>query len=251
MKKYILLAIWSLSASTLIGQTYDPQSDTWVCDDDLGRSVASSDGGVSRSEIDEEAIVGMFYYVWHGQHGTETKDNTRLVAANPENPAFGGWGSFHWGGKPVLGYYTGGTPYIVARHMQMLVDAGIDFYFFDVTNAYIYEAQVKTVMNEIDRRTRLGLKSPKLVFTTHSSSASTVTSIYNAFYTNAGRGEEPFHVPLQLGMGHRSPKVVVAGQLSSGHWHCQRQGGTNLGQRGTTPVLEDRKELSQWETTCL
>ncbi|MCR4920784.1 MAG: hypothetical protein K5945_03630 [Bacteroidaceae bacterium] len=168
-----------------LAQDFDPQSDTWVCVDELGRNVATSDEGVSRTDIDETSVIGMFYYVWHGQHGAETKDNTRLVAANPENPAFGGWGSFHWGGKPALGYYTGGTPYIVARHMQMLVDAGIDFYFFDVTNAYTYDEQVKVVMKEIDRRTQLGLRSPKLAFLTRSSSVAVVTNLYNAFYANA------------------------------------------------------------------
>ena len=182
-RRHLFLLTLLLGTLCANAQDTDPQSDTWVCVDELGRNVASSDEGVSRTDIDEEAIIGMFYYVWHGQHGAETKDNTRLVAANPENPAFGGWNSFHWGGKPALGYYTGGTPYIVARHMQMLVDAGIDFYFFDVTNAFTYDDQVKVVMKEIDRRTSLGLRSPKLVFTTHSSSPQTVTSLYNTFYS--------------------------------------------------------------------
>ncbi len=177
----ILLLLLSLPAKA---QTFDPQSDTWVCVDELGRNVASSDDGAT-CEIDEKALVGMFYYVWHGQHGTETKDITRLLEANPENPAFGEWQTFHWGGKPALGYYTGGTAFIVARHMQMLVDAGIDFYFFDVTNAYTYVENVKVVMKEIDRRTALGLRSPKLAFMTHSSSAATVTNLYNSFYKNS------------------------------------------------------------------
>ncbi len=180
----LLLLSFLLTPVFCLAQDFDPQCDTWVCVDDLGRNVASSDEGVTRSDIDEEGVIGMFYYVWHGQHGAETKDNTRLVAQNPENPAFGGWNSFHWGGKPALGYYTGGTPYIVARHMQMLVDAGIDFYFFDVTNAFTYDDNVRVVMREIDRRTALGLKSPKLAFLTRSSSVAVVTSLYNTFYSN-------------------------------------------------------------------
>ena len=185
MRQTILTLLGLLPALLpLAAQDYDPQSDTWVCVDELGRNVASSDEGVTRTDIDEDAIIGMFYYIWHGQHGTETKDNTRLVAANPENPNFGAWNTFHWGGKPALGYYTGGTPYIVARHMQMLVDAGIDFYFFDVTNSYTYDDNVRVVMKEIDRRTQLGLKSPKLAFLTRSSSVSVVTKLYETFYSN-------------------------------------------------------------------
>lgn len=186
MKKNLaILCCLLCSLTSLHSQDYDPGSDTWVCVDDLGRNVASSDKGVSRTELDTEAQMGMFYYIWHGQHGTETQDITRLLEKDPDNPAFGGWQTFHWGGKPVLGYYRGGTPYIVARHMQMLVDAGIDFYFFDVTNAFTYDDNVKVVMKEIDRRTNLGLKSPKLAFVTHSSSSQTVTNLYNSFYSKA------------------------------------------------------------------
>ncbi len=180
--RLLILAVFLAGTLRSAAQTNAPQSDTWVCTDDLGRVVASSDEGVSRTDMDEEAVIGMFYFLSQGQHGAETKDITRIVAANPETPAFGPWNAPHWGGKPALGYYTSGTPYIVARHMQMLVDAGIDFYFFDVTNAYTYDDQFKVVMKEIDRRTQLGLRSPKLVFTTHAGSANVVTHLYNNYY---------------------------------------------------------------------
>ena len=182
--RLLILAVFLAGTLRSAAQTNAPQSDTWVCTDDLGRVVASSDEGVSRTDMDEEAVIGMFYFLSQGQHGAETKDITRIVAANPETPAFGPWNAPHWGGKPALGYYTSGTPYIVARHMQMLVDAGIDFYFFDVTNAYTYDDQFKVVMKEIDRRTQLGLRSPKLVFTTHAGSANVVTHLYNNYYAN-------------------------------------------------------------------
>lgn len=177
--------IWlSFIHMTAEAQNIDVHSDTWVCNDGLNRVVASSDRGVTRTKIDSTCSVGIFYYIWHGQHGAEIKDITRLLEKDPDNPAWGSAGQFHWGGKPALGYYEGGDKFIVAKHMQMLVDAGVDFYFFDVTNAYTYDAQVQVVMNEIDRRTKLGLKSPKLVFCTHSSTVNTVTSLYNKWYVN-------------------------------------------------------------------
>lgn len=185
-KKYLWASLClSLHFQIANAQTLDVQSDTWVCNDGLNRVVASSDRGVTRTKIDSTAQVGIFYYIWHGQHGAEIKDITRLLEKDPDNPAWGGSGQFHWGGKPALGYYEGGDKFIVAKHMQMLVDAGIDFYFFDVTNAFTYDTQVQVVMNEIDRRTKLGLKSPKLVFCTHSSTVQTVTALYNKWYANS------------------------------------------------------------------
>lgn len=164
-------------------QTIDTWSDTWVCDDELGRTVASADAGVEREGTDSSALFGMFYYVWHGQHGAEVKDNTLLVAANPENPAWGDPGQFHWGGRPALGYYKGGNSFVVAKHMQMLADAGIDFWFFDVTNGWTYDDNVKVVMAEIDRRSMLGLKTPKLAYLTASGTANVVRHLYETFYS--------------------------------------------------------------------
>ena len=174
----------AMMAASAYAQTLNVMSDTWVCCDGLGRNVASSDLGIARAKKDSVCQVGMFYYVWHGQHGAEIKDITRLLEKNPESPEWGGVGQFHWGGKPALGYYQGGDKYIVAKHMQMLMDAGVDFYFFDVTNAFTYDAQVQVVINEIDRRTNLGLPSPKLAFCCHSGTANVVTYLYKKWYSN-------------------------------------------------------------------
>lgn len=165
---------------TTAQQSLSEQYDTWVCHDGLGRTVVTSDDGVI--PFDNECQVGIFYYLWHGQHGDEIKDITRLLEANPDNPAWGSENQFHWGGKPALNYYKGGDTFIVARHMQMLMDAGVDFYFFDVTNAFDYPTQVQVVMNEIDRREKLGLRTPKLVFTLHSNCKTTMETIYERWY---------------------------------------------------------------------
>ncbi len=187
------LAVALAAATTALAQGVDVMSDTWVCCDGLGRNVASSDQGVTRAQKDTACRVGMFYYVWHGQHGEEVKDITRLLEQNPESPAWGAEGQFHWGGKPALGYYKGGDRYIVAKHMQMLVDAGVDFYFFDVTNAFTYDDQVQVVLDEIDRRTRLGLPAPKLAFCCHSGTANVVTHLYNKWYKDAANDKYWFY----------------------------------------------------------
>jgi hypothetical protein len=163
----------------------EPQSDTWVAVDALGRNVATADSGVTRNSIDNECSIGMFYYLWQGQHGAEVKDITKLLNENPDNPHWGALQQFHWGGEPLLGYYKGGDPFIIAKHMQMLMDAGIDYYFFDVTNAVIYADNVKAVMREIDRRQALGLRTPKLAFMTHSDGTNTLKKLYNTFYNDS------------------------------------------------------------------
>lgn len=170
--------------------TWDTWPDTWVAVDELGREVASSDGGVDRTEVDEDTSVGMFYYVWHGQHNDSRKDISELLKANPDNPDWGPEGYMHWGSRPWLGYYKGGDPYIISKHIQMLVDAGVDWLFFDCTNAQIYSANVQAVIYELINRDKLGMKYPKLAFMVHSSPAGTMTQIFNRFYRNKPQYEK-------------------------------------------------------------
>ncbi|MBR4722358.1 MAG: hypothetical protein IK053_04795, partial [Muribaculaceae bacterium] len=186
----VTIKVRKLQLSTSV--SWDTYSDTWVAWDELGREVANSDNGVAPTTVSDRHI-GMFYYIWHGQHGTEYKDLTNMIAANPSSPAFGAEGAFHWWGEPAMGYYAAGDKYIVAKHMQMLVDAGVDFYFFDVTNAFTYDAKVKVVMKEIDRRTSLGLKSPKLVFCLHSNPGTTLQTLWNSFYSDSANNKYWFY----------------------------------------------------------
>ena len=174
VRNALAIIFWGM-ATAVQGQTYDIYSDTWVCVDGLGREVPTAGNGVERTSVDTTVNVGMYYYIWHGQHGPAVKDNTKLLEKNAENPEWGGVSQFHWGGKPLLGYYNGGDAFVIARHMQMLVNAGVDFYFIDVTNGYTYDNNVRAVMNEADRRRKLGLKVPGLAFIVpHQGSAKTV-----------------------------------------------------------------------------
>ena len=82
MKNILLQVMGYFFVTTVtLAQSIDPQSDTWVCNDGLNRVVASSDNGVTRTEIDTTCSIGMFYYIWHGQHGEEVKDMISLASS--------------------------------------------------------------------------------------------------------------------------------------------------------------------------
>ena len=183
MKRFLFSAFFFSLFTITQAKTQDVFSNTWYCVDGLGRTVANVEDGSAPSMSREDALIGIFYYVWHGQHGTEIKDITALLDSSVDNPHWGDAGMFHWGGQPALGYYKGGDSFIISKHMQMLIDAGIDFYFFDVTNAFTYDDIIRKVMAEVDRRQSLGLRTPKLAFVTHSATAKTVTSLYNTFFS--------------------------------------------------------------------
>ena len=90
------------TAESSIAPQWDVQSDTWAATDALGRKLpdASECGPLRPGKY-----VGIFYFLWLGAHGHDLYDNSKLIAANPEKPAFGPPGMFHWWGEPLFGYY--------------------------------------------------------------------------------------------------------------------------------------------------
>jgi len=212
----MFLGLLLMSVMTKAQTTWDTYPDTWVAVDELGRNVASSDAGVSRTSVDNNTTIGMFYYIWHGMHTMAGKDITELLKANPDNPDWGPEQTFHWGSKPWLGYYTAGDKYVVAKHMQMMVDAGVDFLFLDATNSFIYPTRVQILMKEIDRRDALGLKSPKLAFIVHSNATATAENLYNTFYSNPQYDKYWYEYdgkPLLLGDKNEISATTVVGLM--------------------------------------
>ncbi len=188
---HIIAALASGIALSASAADWDVMPDTWVTDDEIGRTVASSDGGVERTDIDPEATVGMFYYVWHGFHAQKNdKDITEILDEDVDNPQWGDPQVFHWGSTPWLGRYGGADKYKTAKHFQMLLDAGVDFIVLDFTNAFIYDDALKALMNEYDRREKLGLRNLKICAMLHANSTKTLEQFYKKFILNKPENEK-------------------------------------------------------------
>jgi hypothetical protein len=155
-------------------------SDTWVASDALGRTLPGPDEcGPPR----EHRYVGMFYFVWQGAHNASSIiDITELLRQNPENPAYGPSGFFHWWGEPEAGYFRADDPWVIRRNLHMLIDAGIDVIFFDVTNAFTYLNIVKKICETAMSIRAEGHRAPFIGFLTNANSTGTITGLYNDFY---------------------------------------------------------------------
>jgi len=156
--------------------------------DALGREVVSS-GGTNEKQ------VGVFYFLWLGEHGTGGPyDNTKIVANHPEAVdseenwlAAGGGGlyEFHFWGEPLFGYYSSQDEWVFRKHAQMLTDAGVDFIVFDTTNGYPYPERVKTLIGVWYEYMAQGWDVPRLAFYTNSYSGVTMNRIYDEIYFDA------------------------------------------------------------------
>ncbi|MES2733495.1 MAG: carbohydrate-binding protein [Bacteroidota bacterium] len=178
----LLLALF-LTPALLQAQSWDTYSDTWVGTDGLGRTLPDN-SQVGNPKANK--TLAMFYYIWHEYHTDASYwgpwDISKILQANPNNPALGPVPMFHWWGEPWMGYYNNMDRFVISKHLQMMMDAGIDHIYFDNTNAAIYEGAVTGVFELLDELNAQGKKTPKVSFIVNTNPGATVQLLWNAFY---------------------------------------------------------------------
>ena len=155
--------------------------------DDLGREVGL-DGKAYVS--DGSKNVGVFYFLWHGEHGDNgILDMTKIMnegGTAARKSSYKGWGpvgAMHFWGEPLYGYYYASDKWVQRRHVDELMLANVDFVYIDATNGYPYISSAKSLMNIIHEYKEQGFDAPEVVFYTHSSCAQTVAQIYQQIYS--------------------------------------------------------------------
>jgi hypothetical protein len=159
---------------------WDTYADTWVATDGLGRALATN---AITGNPRPDKTVGIFYFTWLGQHDRTVFDISRILAANPTDPQWGPAGRFHFWGEPLFGYYQSADEFVIAKHAQMLTDAGVDVIILDVTNASTYANVYMTICKVYDNIRKTGQRTPQLCFIANSAHAKTVHKLYDEFYS--------------------------------------------------------------------
>ena len=145
------------------------------------------------SGVDEKKQVGIYYFVWHGMDVkmTGTYNITELLKNDPDslwNDSLGAGSvspvnTFHYWDEPLFGYYRSTDRWVIAKHMEMLTLADIDFLYVDVTNADPYFRSCTDLFLVMKEMIKKGWDVPRVVFYTNSYSILTIERIYNYFYT--------------------------------------------------------------------
>lgn len=175
--------------------------------DDLGRELPTSlTTGIYGSK--GEYYVGIFYFLWHGQHGDpgvydlqKIKDKYGELAkdANAVDPItgkrlYGNIGDMHWYAEPLYGYYYADDEWVIRKHMELLTNANIDFLYFDVTNGYIYKESALKVMKVCHELNEQGYDAPQVVFYTNSGSERIMKQLYDEIYSHGLYSDTWFYV---------------------------------------------------------
>ena len=156
--------------------------------DALGRKIEPIDGTNGKT-------VGMFYFVWHGQHGRypEPLDISKVLENNPaavfDKDYIGSdsvTGALHYWAEPLYGYYDSTDEWVIRKHMEMLAFAGVDYIALDATNADTYDAVWMVIARVMQEMSDDGMDHPKLVFYTHNTNTPAYTKVqhlYEIFYS--------------------------------------------------------------------
>ena len=172
--------------------------------DEYGRSLTP----VSSRKEDKE--VGIFYFLWLGQHGMpEIYDISKILAEHGKDTLFhtddrklSPAGQFHWWSEPLYGYYNSSDEWVIRRHMELLTQAGVDFLAFDVSNCFTYQSVAEKVMKVISELRSEGWDAPQITYLTHSRSIQTIQTLYNDVYKKELYPESWYRVdgkPMMIG----------------------------------------------------
>lgn len=196
-------------------------------EDNLGRVVERVNG----LKKDKTRYVGIFYSLWLGGHDNAQKaiyDITELektdeglkalydLGNNPNSPV----GSFHFWGKPLYGYYSMQDPFVLTRHIELLMNAGIDYLCIDATNTVIYYDATYTLLDLLQKFQKQGFNVPKVMFYTNSKSGYTVKNIYHKFY-KSGKYDSiwfgPYGKPMIIGITRMNENASDQTKYASGY----------------------------------
>ncbi|MCF7817718.1 MAG: hypothetical protein K9M54_07535 [Kiritimatiellales bacterium] len=152
----------------------------WLAVDGLGRDMAGAkECGPPRMG----KFVGIFYFLWLGGHEQQGPYNITDILKQPEDKRE--WGPkniFHWWGEPRFGYYLMDDEWVIAKHAQMLADAGVDVVVCDVTNGFTYEKNVLTLCKVYRGIRDRGGRTPQIAFLANSKAKEVTEKLYRDFY---------------------------------------------------------------------
>lgn len=183
---------------------------TYEASDDLKngflRTAGEDDFNRSFEQVSDynDNVVGVFYFLWASQAGATANIDSYEKNGEVEKTLTGEevkYGpNFTFWGEPMYGYYQIEDEWVVRKHVELFINAGLDFICFDTTNNDYYAPAATTVLNVLLEYQKLGYKVPKAMFMTNSDSTGMTESIYSAFYARkrydpiwfTGNGDKPW-----------------------------------------------------------
>lgn len=145
------------------------------------------------SDFKQDKYVGIFYFAWHdGLYHTsggvqrDIFDITKLLREDRDflfDIKSNSRRMFYFN-EPLYGYYNSSDPWVIRKHIELFISAGIDFIAYDFTNFHIYWNPLNTMLDLLLEYKNSGWDVPKLMFFTKKDCANQIPKLYNDLYLN-------------------------------------------------------------------
>ncbi len=154
--------------------------------DDFSRTIDTVSG------FRKDRYVGLFYFIWFEFAQKNYRfDTTKLLRTKPEKlwdpfdktgtaPA----GCMYYFNEPLYGYYKSTDKWVVRKHIELFIAAGIDFLAIDLSNDVIYEDALVTLLDTMMGFYNAGYNVPKVVCYTNLNTGHTVDLLYKVIYSS-------------------------------------------------------------------
>lgn len=154
--------------------------------DDFGRTIGEENG------MRKDRYVGLFYFIWFDFVNSSYKlDVTKLLRTYPDalwdpydKTGRATPGAMFYFNEPLYGYYKSTDEWVVRKHIEMFIAAGLDFIALDLSNDVIYPEALILFANTLLEYQNAGWNVPKLVCYTNLNTGHTVDLLYKALYKN-------------------------------------------------------------------
>ncbi len=183
--------------------------------DDYGRTVEICDPSDAGKKY-----VGLFYFAWLGsQDMTGIYDVSELEKLGEDSPLYDTHDTtgqspthqFHFFSEPLYGYYSMRDPWVIARHVELLTMAGIDYVLLDYTNSVTYNDVTELLLETLRKFKQQGWDVPGVGFYTNTDTAKTVQNVYETFYRSGEYDDLWFRFD-----GDSRPVIVGASTANGG-----------------------------------
>ena len=143
-----------------------------VATDDLGRTLKNNGRG------DNGRQVVLFYTLWHD---CDNGINIFQDSLDTDTPLV--FGQYYWWGKPLFDFYSSEDTWVMRRHIEMFIYAGIDALIVDATNGSAYATELTKLMRLLREYNEAGWNAPKVAIYTNTNSLNTMMSAYWEIYS--------------------------------------------------------------------
>ena len=145
-----------------------------VATDALGRTLKTDGSG------DNGRQVALFYTLTHfGTEGTSIFQD--YLDLDPTGKRLS-TGKSYWWGKPLFDFYVIDDTWVLRKHIEMFIYAGVDYLVFDTTNGHAYTETALKLMKLLHEYNEAGWNAPKVVFYTNTDALNTALAAYNDVY---------------------------------------------------------------------